>query len=82
MNVLVKIFGGLQKLFATVLIGLARLYRTWISPMIGPHCRFEPTCSDYFIESIRKRGALVGSLRGIWRICRCHPWSRGGYDPP
>ncbi|MBN2292749.1 MAG: membrane protein insertion efficiency factor YidD [Pirellulales bacterium] len=82
MNVLVKIFAGFQKFFAGILIGLVRLYKTWISPMIGPHCRFEPTCSDYFIESVKKRGILVGSLRGIWRICRCHPWSRGGYDPP
>ena len=82
MNVLAKILGGLQKLIAGILIGLVRLYKTWISPMIGPHCRFEPTCSEYFIESVRKRGALIGSLRGIWRICRCHPWSLGGYDPP
>lgn len=82
MNILGGIWGFLQRLFAGFLIGLVRLYKTWISPMVGPHCRFEPTCSDYFIESVRKRGVVIGSLRGIWRICRCHPWSRGGYDPP
>ncbi len=82
MNALGSIFGSLEKLLAGLLIGLARLYKTWIGPMIGPHCRFQPTCSDYFIESVRKYGAASGSLRGICRICRCHPWSRGGYDPP
>ena len=82
MNVPAGIFGSLRKLLAGFVIGLVRLYKTWISPMIGPHCRFEPTCSDYFIASVKKYGVLSGSLRGIWRICRCHPWSRGGYDPP
>lgn len=82
MNVPAKILAGVHGLCAGFLIGVARLYKTWISPMIGPHCRFEPTCSDYFITSVNKYGAIRGSLRGIWRICRCHPWSRGGYDPP
>ena len=50
--------------------------------MLGPRCRFEPSCSTYFIESVRKYGAIRGALRGIWRICRCNPWNPGGYDPP
>lgn len=65
-----------------VLIGLVRVYQYLISPMLGPRCRFQPTCSTYFIESIRKHGAIRGSLRGIWRIVRCNPWFPGGYDPP
>lgn len=65
-----------------VLIGLVRVYQYLISPMLGPRCRFQPTCSTYFIESIRKHGAVRGSLRGIWRIVRCNPWFPGGYDPP
>jgi hypothetical protein len=65
-----------------VLIGMARLYQWLLSPLFGRHCRFQPTCSEYFIESVRKYGAARGAWRGILRICRCHPWHPGGYDPP
>jgi uncharacterized protein len=61
---------------------LVRFYQTWISPMLGPRCRFEPTCSEYFILAVRKYGAIRGTLRGVWRICRCNPWRPGGFDPP
>ena len=64
------------------LIGVVRGYQYLISPLLGPRCRFEPTCSTYFIESVRKYGAIRGSLRGMWRIVRCNPWFPGGYDPP
>jgi uncharacterized protein len=67
---------------ARLLIGLARLYQWLVSPMLGRRCRFEPSCSVYFIESVRKYGAIRGTFRGIWRICRCNPWNPGGYDPP
>lgn len=67
---------------AWLLIGLVRLYQWLISPALGRRCRFEPSCSDYFIESVRKHGAIWGFLRGVWRICRCHPRNPGGYDPP
>jgi putative membrane protein insertion efficiency factor len=63
-------------------IGLVRFYQKWISPMLGPHCRFEPTCSEYVIQAVKKYGLLRGGLRGAWRICRCNPWNSGGYDPP
>ena len=63
------------------LIALVRLYQGSLSPLIGRQCRFQPTCSNYFIEAVEKRGAMVGSLKGIWRICRCNPLSKGGYDP-
>ncbi|MFM8289324.1 MAG: membrane protein insertion efficiency factor YidD [Planctomycetaceae bacterium] len=59
-----------------------RLYQWLISPWLGNNCRFVPSCSQYFIESVQQRGALVGSWRGIRRICRCHPWHPGGWDPP
>ncbi|MCE5268964.1 MAG: membrane protein insertion efficiency factor YidD [Planctomycetaceae bacterium] len=65
-----------------LLIGLVRVYQWTLSPMLGQRCRFEPSCSEYFIGSVRKYGVLLGSLRGIWRIFRCNPWNRGGYDPP
>lgn len=63
------------------LIALVRLYQLTLSPYLGRHCRFVPTCSQYFIDAVRRHGALVGSLRGLWRILRCHPFAKGGYDP-
>lgn len=65
-----------------VLIGMARLYQLLLSPLLGRHCRFQPTCSVYFIESVRKYGAIRGGWRGVLRVCHCHPWHPGGYDPP
>lgn len=64
------------------LILLARAYQLLVSPLLGRHCRFEPTCSQYFIEAVRKYGALRGAWRGLRRILRCHPWHPGGHDPP
>jgi putative membrane protein insertion efficiency factor len=65
-----------------MLIALVRGYQALISPLIGPVCRFEPSCSQYFIGAVQKYGAIRGAAKGVWRICRCHPWNRGGYDPP
>ena len=67
---------------SAILIGLVRLYQIILSPFLGGQCRFQPTCSHYFIEAVRKYGAISGSLRGIKRILRCHPYHPGGYDPP
>jgi putative membrane protein insertion efficiency factor len=72
----------LHHLPAWILIGLVRLYKFFLSPLIGQHCRFHPTCSTYFIESVKKYGAMRGSIRGVLRILRCHPFHPGGYDPP
>jgi putative membrane protein insertion efficiency factor len=82
MNRLRQIMRLLAGLPARLLIGLVRLYQLLIGPMLGRRCRFEPSCSVYFIESVRKHGAVGGVCRGIWRICRCNPWSPGGHDPP
>ena len=65
-----------------VLIGLVRIYQWTLSPIIGRQCRFQPTCSHYFIGAVEKYGAIRGSLKGVWRICRCNPFCRGGHDPP
>ncbi|TVS09315.1 MAG: membrane protein insertion efficiency factor YidD [Planctomycetaceae bacterium] len=65
-----------------LMIAAVRLYQILLSPLLGRHCRFSPTCSQYFIESIKKYGAVRGSFRGVLRICRCHPFHAGGYDPP
>lgn len=67
---------------AKLLIAAVRVYQWTLSPLIGRHCRFQPTCSKYFIEAVEKYGVVRGGWRGILRIARCHPWSRGGYDPP
>lgn len=64
------------------LIGCVRLYQMLISPLIGRNCRFQPTCSSYFIQAVQKYGPVRGSLKGIWRICRCNPFNPGGEDPP
>lgn len=65
-----------------MLVGLVRCYQWLISPWLGPRCRYQPTCSEYFILAVRKYGAVRGAWRGLLRICRCHPWHPGGYDPP
>ena len=72
----------LDRFVVGLLAASIRLYQRFVSPFLGPTCRFEPTCSVYFLESLKRDGAIRGSLRGIKRICRCHPWSRGGWDPP
>ncbi|HVV83992.1 MAG TPA: membrane protein insertion efficiency factor YidD [Kofleriaceae bacterium] len=59
-----------------------RFYRRYLSGLKrAPTCRFVPTCSEYALEAIEKRGALVGTLKALWRILRCNPLFRGGYDP-
>ena len=62
-------------------IRLVWAYQVALSPILGRQCRFVPTCSKYFIEAVRRHGAFRGALKGLWRIVRCHPWSRGGHDP-
>jgi uncharacterized protein len=73
---------AIVRLPGEMLILLVRIYQYTLSPLIGRQCRFQPTCSNYFIGAVRKYGAISGALRGIWRICRCHPFHPGGYDPP
>lgn len=72
----------LMRLPADAMVFLVRGYQRGISPMFGPRCRFTPTCSEYFVQSVRKYGAVRGSLRGLWRLMKCHPLHPGGYDPP
>ncbi len=70
------------RILAGLLIGLVRIYQKLISPLLGSHCRYHPTCSEYFVQAVRKYGPLVGTWKGICRILRCHPWHPGGCDPP
>jgi len=62
-------------------IGLIQIYRRFLSPMLPPTCRFEPSCSLYTVQAIEKYGVLKGLFMGILRVLRCHPFARGGFDP-
>jgi uncharacterized protein len=64
-----------------MVIGALRGYKSFISPLFPPSCRFTPTCSQYAIEAVQKRGVMRGLFLGVWRLLRCHPFARGGYDP-
>ena len=64
-----------------ILIKLIRFYQNFISPMKTVRCPYTPSCSQYGLEAIQKYGAFKGSLLAIWRILRCNPFSKGGYDP-
>ena len=72
----------IRRLFTAILVGVIRLYQIAISPMLGPNCRFQPTCSSYGIQAIEKYGPIRGCWKTFRRILRCHPWNPGGYDPP
>ena len=62
-------------------IALIKGYQVFVSPMLPPSCRFTPSCSLYTLQAIEKYGLLKGILMGTWRILRCHPFSKGGFDP-
>ena len=82
MKWLVWPFSLVSNSLSTVLIGFVRLYQVTLSPLLGAHCRFHPSCSRYFIAAVQKYGPILGSWRGLCRICRCHPWHPGGVDLP
>ncbi|MBK1722071.1 membrane protein insertion efficiency factor YidD [Thiocystis violacea] len=63
------------------LIGLIKIYQYLISPLLGPHCRFYPSCSHYAVEAIERHGIFHGSYLAVRRLSRCHPWHPGGIDP-
>lgn len=62
-------------------VAAVKLYQRAISPMLPDSCRFYPSCSEYTILAIQKHGVIVGILMGSWRIARCNPFSKGGFDP-
>ena len=76
------IFAALHRLLLRVVLSPVVFYRRVISPLKRtPTCRYLPTCSEYAMEAVQKRGIVVGSGLAMWRIVRCHPFARGGYDP-
>ncbi|MDR0397365.1 MAG: membrane protein insertion efficiency factor YidD [Oscillospiraceae bacterium] len=63
------------------LLALIRFYRRRVSPGLSPSCRFVPTCSEYAMDAIERFGAMKGGAMAVWRVMRCNPFSKGGYDP-
>ena len=66
---------------ARVLLALIKVYRRWISPLLGAHCRFAPTCSGYALQAVTEHGPLRGSWLTLCRLSRCQPFHPGGHDP-
>jgi len=73
---------AITRLPARTVIAFVRLYQLTLSPLVGRQCRFQPTCSHYMIGAVEKYGVLRGVPLGLWRILRCNPLCKGGYDPP
>jgi putative membrane protein insertion efficiency factor len=65
----------------TILVLLVRAYRFFISPMLGDHCRYTPSCSEYALGALERHGGVRGGWLSIKRVARCHPWHAGGCDP-
>lgn len=76
-----KIFGFITLLLAWPFIFLVRIYQVGISPFFPSSCRYQPTCSNYSLEALKKYGLFKGGWLSIKRISRCHPWGGDGYDP-
>lgn len=72
----------MRRLATAILIAGVRFYQYCLRPLLPPACRFTPSCSEYMILAVRKYGPWRGAWRGTKRICRCHPFCEGGYDPP
>ncbi|MBT4524583.1 MAG: membrane protein insertion efficiency factor YidD [Phycisphaerae bacterium] len=69
-------------LLAKVCIMFVKLYQVTLRPIMGGHCRFQPTCSDFAIEALLIHGGIKGGCKALYRILRCNPWGGCGYDPP
>ncbi len=75
------IIRGLLAIPGLLLVGLARIYQYTLGAVLPDSCRFSPTCSQYFIQAVRKHGAIKGAWLGTRRILRCHPYGGSGHDP-
>jgi putative membrane protein insertion efficiency factor len=69
-------------MISRLLVALIRLYQRLLSPLLGNVCRFEPSCSRYAVACLETHGAARGTLLSVARVCKCHPFHPGGYDPP
>jgi len=78
---LARLLRALRRGLAWLMIGLVRVYQVTLSPLLGPRCRYWPSCSSYTAEAIRVHGPLRGGWMAVRRIARCHPGCEGGIDP-
>ena len=70
-----------MKLLRELCLLPVRLYRRVVSPLLGPRCRYYPSCSEYAVDAVREYGVIRGSVLAVWRVLRCNPLSDGGLDP-
>lgn len=75
------VLAGAKAFLVKVLLALVTAYRYGLSPLLGQHCRFQPSCSEYAQVALSRHGVYLGSGLVLKRLCRCHPWRPGGYDP-
>ena len=78
----VRVFGWINGLVVGLLKGTVRVYQGTLGRFVGGRCRFVPSCSEYFLLAVDRYGPWRGGVKGVWRILRCHPFSRGGVDWP
>jgi len=71
----------MKQLAKTAVLAFLRAYKWMVSPWLPPACRYLPTCSEYAMEAVERYGALRGGYMAVWRLLRCHPLGKGGYDP-
>lgn len=71
----------MRRIGQTIALQMLRGYKWAISPVLPPACRYVPSCSEYAMEAVERFGVLRGGLMALWRLLRCHPFVRGGYDP-
>lgn len=82
MKVLLSIYNGIKKGINFFFIGLVKFYKKFLSPLKLHHrCKYIPSCSQYALEALQKYGPFKGMRLAIWRILRCNPFSKGGFDP-
>ena len=76
---LIASVNDLLRLFVILVV---RCYQMFISPLLGARCRYQPTCSEYALLAVRRFGPWIGCWKALRRLLRCHPWAKGGWDPP
>jgi uncharacterized protein len=72
---------GMNRAASNTVLYLLRAYKWALSPVLPPACRYVPSCSEYAMEAVERYGAARGGLMAFWRLLRCHPFAKGGYDP-